>query len=39
VKKFAKRYYKCSLVGCSNCSSTDIRVNHVCNFFVKTEII
>lgn len=34
---FSKKYHKCELMGMSMCSSSDIRVGHVCDLYKKEE--
>lgn len=32
IKRYSGKYFKCALLGGSNCTSTDIRAGHVCKF-------
>lgn len=35
VRRLGNTYFKCVLVGCGGSPSTDIRANHICDFFNK----
>lgn len=40
IKQYGNRYFKCGKMGraaCSNSPASDIRVNHVCDFFKKDD--
>jgi hypothetical protein len=37
IKEYDKRYFKCNLIGISNCSATDIRLGDYCDRWEKKK--